>query len=263
MRDLSLLAMIASTSSFARADAVYLQGGQVLEGTATVEGDKVTVALESGSMSFARSEVERIEKSTPPLEVVEQREKALASDDIAGMLELASYCRDHNLLGRERALLEHVIAREPNHPGARGRLGFVRVGGRWVLRSEELRKERAEQAARRDEELVRKRQQLELEEATLRRDRAQAELRAELARERAPQPTQPAPGWYSPVVVAPAGRYWNHGYPQRAPLAPQPWAIPGTSDPHAPSGGFINGARSPQSYFDEAYRNAYGHPPAR
>ncbi|MET0286118.1 MAG: hypothetical protein ABW352_16675 [Polyangiales bacterium] len=247
-------------SAFARADAVYLQGGRVLEGNATVDGDKVTVELESGRMAFARSEVVRIEKSTSPLDEVDAREKKLGKDDVAGMLELAKFCRDRDLPARERTLLERVLAKLPDHTEARRRLGYVREGDAWVLRADQLRKEREAQQAKREGELERRRAKVELEEAQLRRDRAEAELRTaqtQLARERTPQPTPLTPSWYSPVVVAPASRYWNNGWSHNPPLHQQP---PVTS----PQGdNFINGTRSPQSYFDDAWRTAYGRPPAR
>jgi hypothetical protein len=248
--ELPLIAALVLTSAFARADAIYLQGGRVLEGNATEDGDKVTVELESGRMSFARSEVVRIERGTSPLQEVDRREKKLARDDSAGTLELANYCREHGLTGRERLLLERILAREPEHAEVRRRLGYVREGKAWVLRSEQLRKERLVQAERRESELARKREQLELEEATARRDRAQAELKQaqlQLARERNPQVTPPT--WYSPVVSTGS---WN---PRRAPLhAPSP---------SAGSTPFSNGQRSPQSYWDDAYRSAYGRSPPR
>jgi hypothetical protein len=254
--ELPLIAGIVLVSAFAHADAVYLQGGRVLEGSATIAGDKVTVELESGRVSFASSEVVRIEKATAPQDEVQQREKKLARDDVAGMLELANYCREHGLMARERALLERVVARDPEHTEARHRLGFVREGGRWVLRSEQLRKERLAQQEQRQSELARKRAELELELAALRRDRAQTELKqaeAELARERAPQVVPPSPSWSSPVFVAPAVGWGRGSYP----------SMPGPSHSNSPQGSPINGMRSPQSYFDDAYRTAYGRPPPR
>jgi hypothetical protein len=245
--EVPLIVCTLLASSFARADAIYLQGGRVLEGTATVDGEKVTVELESGRVSFARTEVIRIEQGTAPLDEVDQREKKLGKDDLAGMLELANYCREHGLMGRERGLLERVLARQPDHAEARRRLGYVREENKWVLRSDQLRKERVAQEQRRESDLARKREQLQLEEATARRDRAQAELKQaqlELERQRHEPPVAPpAVGYYSPWV----GR--------RAPMHMQP--------PRATSSGFINGARSPQSYWDDAYRSAYGRPPPR
>jgi hypothetical protein len=269
----TLFAAISFASSFARADAIYLQGGRVLEGNATVEGDKVTVELESGRMSFARSEVVRIDKATSALDEARKRELKLAAGDLAGMLELANFCRDHDLPARERALLERIVTREPDHAEARRRLGYVREGRTWVLRSDQLRREQLAQRAQRDMDLERKRQQLALEEATLRRDRsdlgsrAQArasttelkQAQAQLARER--EGNQVAPGWYSPVVVAPASRYWNNGWSHRPALHQPPWNIPGANDPQTNYP--INGVRSPQSYYDEAQRSLYGNRPPR
>ncbi len=251
--ELCLIACILLVGAFARADAIYLQGGRVLEGTATIEGDKVTVQLESGRMSFSRAEVERIEKRTAPLDEVARREKDLAKDDVAGMLELASYCNEHNLLNKERRLLERVLALQPDHAEARHRLGYVREDNKWVLRSEQLRKERLAEQARRGSDLERKRQQLQVEEAQLQRDRAEAQLRAE--RERSQQVTQqqPSPSYYAPMVFG-----GSYGY--RTPLHQQHGS---SFAPVNPSPGFVNGVPNPQAAFNEAYRTAYGHYPAR
>jgi hypothetical protein len=240
-----IFAVVFLASSFARADAIYLQGGHKLEGTATVEGDKVTVELESGRVSFARSEVERIEKSTAPLDEARSREAKLKSDDVAGMLLLADYCRDHDLPSRERALLERIIAREPDHLEARHRLGYVRDGKAWVLHSEQVRKE--QQA--RGNDLERRRQRMELEEAELRRDRAEAQLKQAQAELRASQQSAPPyaayPATYARMPITTG--YWSSGFNHR---------------PAHPNANYvINGVRTPAEVIDDATRAAYGHIP--
>ncbi|HEY6878543.1 MAG TPA: hypothetical protein VI299_11020 [Polyangiales bacterium] len=255
--------LVMLVSAFARADVVYLQGGRVLEGNATVDGDKVIVELESGRVTFERTDVVRIDEAKSALDEARSREKKLANGDVAGMLELADFCRDHDLPARERALLERIVAREPNHAEARRRLGYVREGDVWVLRTEQVRKEQLAQRARREEELEHKRQQLALEEASLERDRAEAELkraRSELAQQRAtqPAPSYPLnyPSWYSPYAV-PSTYGWNH----RSALNQGPWTMPGPSPSN--SNYIINGVRSPASYIDDAQRAARSGLPPR
>jgi hypothetical protein len=205
--------------------------------------------------------VVRIDKATSALDEARKRELKLAAADLAGMLELANFCRDHHLPARERALLERIVTREPDHAEARRRLGYVREGRAWVLRSDQLKREQLAQRAQRDMDLERKRQQLALEEASLRRDRADLELeqaQAQLARDR--EANQAASSWYSPVLVVPASRYWNNGWSHRPALHQPQWNLPGSNDPQTNYP--INGVRSPQSYYDEAQRSLHGnHPP--
>lgn len=255
---------LSAAASSARADQVYLEGGRVLEGEATVEGDKVELLLESGRISLPRSEVLRIDKSTSPLAEARAREAALGPSDVPGMLRLADFCRDHQLLNKERALLERVVSIEPDHADARRRLGYVREGKLWVDRDELAR--RAELARTKDRQeriaIAQKQTELELAQAKLENERAAApRSAAQLSQERDERrnalaygpygrhgPHGSAYGWYAPPLL-----YAGPQPPLSAPSGPPPFAIPGARHPSDMSFN-INGARSPASYFDGAFR---------
>lgn len=255
---------LASAVSAARADHILLEGGRVLEGEATVEGDKVDVVLESGRISFSRREVLRIDEATSPLAEARTREAALKPSDVAGLLRLSDFCRDHQLLNKERELLERVVALEPDHPDARRRLGYVREGKVWVDRDELAR--RAELARAKDRQdrlaIAQKQTDLELAQAKLDNERAAAQRSAaQLAREQedrrnaqayAPYGRHSAYagsyGWYAPPLL-----YAGPQPPMSAPSGPPAFAIPGVRHPSDTTFN-INGARSPASYFDGAFR---------
>lgn len=154
--------------STARADDVYLESGRVLRGQATVAGDKVQVVLESGRISIPRSEVLKVEPTTSPLQEAQAREATLSPRDVSDLLGLADFCRDHDLLNKERTLLERVITLEPNHVDARRRLGFVREGNKWLDRSEVTRREQLVRSAEKQQRLVKAQQEAELELAQAR-----------------------------------------------------------------------------------------------
>lgn len=61
-----------------------------------------------------------------------ERERAHALDTPEDQLAMADWCADHQLSLREIAHLNRVIQLAPDHPTARARLGFQRVGGAWV-----------------------------------------------------------------------------------------------------------------------------------
>jgi len=258
--------------SAARADHIVLEGGRVLEGEATVTGDKVDVVLESGRISFPRREVLRIDESTSPLAEARTREAALKPSDVAGLLGLADFCRDHQLLNKERALLERVVALEPENADARRRLGYVREGKVWVDRDEIAR--RAELARTRDRQdrliTAQKQTDLELAQAKLENERVAAQRSAaQLANEQEERRIEQEErlnaqaygaygrhsafagsyGWYAPPLL-----YVGPQPPMSAPRGPPAFAIPGVRHPSDTSF-HINGARSPASYFEGAFRH--------
>jgi hypothetical protein len=253
----AILLLGAATDSPARADQIYLEGGRVLEGDATVEGDKVQVLLESGRISLARGEVLRIEETPSALQEARQREAALAPHDVTGLLRLADFCRDHDLPNRERTLLERIVALEPDHAEARRRLGFVREGKLWVDRTEVARREQLERTNTRQArlELAQKQAALELAEAQLARerkereaDRAQTQQRAEPSQARAAYAPYVGPySWLSPMV------FYTGPLPRLTPpRGPPPFSINGAQHPADPSFS-IPGVRPPASYFEGAF----------
>lgn len=255
-------------ASSARGDSIYLHGGRVIEGEASVEGDKVQVAIESGRVTFARSEVERIEKSTSALQEATQREAALRPRDVAGHLQLAEFCRAHDLLGKERELLERILLLDEDHAEARRRLGYVRHGGSWRQRSELAQQD---QLARREERLALEQRETELrlvraklyaerdrQARELRDSRARATLAAderaerekEAARARREAFAQPYPLPYA--YVAPL-LYAGRTPPLSPPSGPPAFPIPGVRHPSDMSFA-LPGVRPPSAYFDGAFR---------
>jgi len=65
-----------------------------------------------------------------------ERQRAKTPETADGQLTLANWCADHKMRPQEVAHLYRVIQIAPNHPGARTRLGFQRVGARWVKRQD-------------------------------------------------------------------------------------------------------------------------------
>lgn len=254
----------------AQADEVHLQGGSTIEGRATRDGDAVVVRVESGEIRLPAESVERIDKAEASDDIAQRRRAALAPRDIKGRLALAAYCREHDLKATERALLEEVIALEPNHAEARRLLGYVRTDQGWVERRVQeqrardadnqawLARERArehEQArADVDRERALETRRMELEAARMRAERQQREdeerarepayygytysygyapLRAYAAPPRAPVPRDPATENCLPGGCAAAP-------PMAAPVSPIPgvrhprdttWALPGVKNP--------------------------------
>ena len=120
----------------ARADVVQLKNGKKFEGLAEEKPDSVVLRLERGSITFARDDVERIDKCPPPWEVYEQKAKGLKPEDAAGHLELAKWCRLNNLSQRMQKELELVLRLDPENGEARKLLGHQKVDGKWLTAEE-------------------------------------------------------------------------------------------------------------------------------
>jgi len=243
---------LSGLASGAQADAIFLVGGRVIQGEATLSGDKVEVLLESGRISFPRSEVLRVEQSTSPLAEAQRREAALGPSDVSGLLRLADFCRDHELLNKEHVLLERIVALQPDHADARRRLGYVREGQVWVDRDDLARRAQLARNEDRQHRLALAQQQAELALAQSKLDNERAQLKRAAAQleseqnERRRAPTYDryggygmyggAYGWYAPPLLY-AG--------PRPPLSPPSGGAPAFSIP---------GVLAPSQYFDGAFR---------
>lgn len=187
-----LLGALSGLAGVARADRVVLVGGTALEGKATRKGGKVVVEMESGNVTLPADSVQRIEKASSVVSRFEDRYAALRPGDARARLELADYCRDHEMRGRERQLLGEVIEIEPNNAVARARLGYVKTEAGWVTQGEA---NRAKGLVERDgrwvspgEARAMDREESELREAARRREEADEQLaqrKADLATQEA------------------------------------------------------------------------------
>jgi hypothetical protein len=136
---LSAVTFVSSVSGLAKADRTFLVGGTVIEGKATRKAGKVVVEVESGEITLPADAVVRIEKTESVVSRFEARYGALAPRDAKGRLELADYCRDHDMRARERQLLLEVLEIDGNNAAARARLGYLKTDAGWVTQAEAMR----------------------------------------------------------------------------------------------------------------------------
>src|SRR5689334_1410745 len=99
---LTLAGVLSFTAGIARADRVYLDSGNTIEGKVTQRGDSVVVEVEAGAITLPRASVVKIERSESAVQRFEARRAQLKPGDVQGLLELANFARDHAMPGRER-----------------------------------------------------------------------------------------------------------------------------------------------------------------
>jgi hypothetical protein len=127
------------TTQTSRADDVHLDGDRVIEGKAVRHDDKVTIELESGSITLSAGEVRRIDPRESNVQRYDRLYAALKSGDVEERMALADFCRHHAMHEREQHMLEEVLERAPNHTAARTRLGYVKSTDGWITREQDYR----------------------------------------------------------------------------------------------------------------------------
>ncbi len=128
-----LLGLSSSLPLLATADEVFLKNGGKLGGQVVSE-DATTVVMDvgPGRVSVKRVNVLRIERGLSPVSAFRERAAALAADDVAGWLALASWARQKELATQAHEALEHVLRIDPQNAAANAALGRVESNGRWL-----------------------------------------------------------------------------------------------------------------------------------
>jgi hypothetical protein len=142
MRTLFVTAILAASASIASADTVILKNGGKLTGVTTrIEGDKLIVKTQSGTVKFDHGDILKVIHKVTPMEAYEQKAGDVKKGDAEGHVKLADWCAQNDLDHFERVELEAAIAADKDHAEARRRLGYEKVGAEW-LRGEALLKAR-------------------------------------------------------------------------------------------------------------------------
>lgn len=127
--------LLVATSAFA--DTVVLDDGGTVEGVVVESGNRVTVHMDVGSIEIDAQDVVEIRRAPNQLSEFRSRNARLRSEDIAGRMSLASWCKRRGLQSRARVLYREVLGINPNHPGARQALGHRKVAGEWLTRHQQ------------------------------------------------------------------------------------------------------------------------------
>lgn len=130
---LGLLLLLAAPAT---ADEVVLRNGSVFSGLVVDHGDRVSVQMDYGTMTFRKIDIREVRRTEDPLRDLEKKVGAAVTSK--QMFETALWARDQGLVGRSNDLLEKVIQIEPDHEAARRLLGYERHEGAW-LRGDDLR----------------------------------------------------------------------------------------------------------------------------
>ena len=121
-----------------RADVLTLKSGQVFEGKVTEQDGTVRLSLPHAAVTFSKDEVAGITYGPTPAEVYAERAAKLSAKDAEGHYQLGLWALGKGMVEYAKAEFAQAIAGDPNHAGAREKLGFALRNGRWVSREEQM-----------------------------------------------------------------------------------------------------------------------------
>ena len=140
MKYLAVVTFVLGLALNATADEVRLANGGKLEGIARQEGDRVIVEVKTGTISLPRSEVAGIVRGRTLLhEYRERHARVRDSEEASDVYDLALWAKVKGLSRHVAPLARRILKLDPDHREARGLLGFVRYGGRWMKEAERMR----------------------------------------------------------------------------------------------------------------------------
>lgn len=129
-----------------RADVLVLDDGRRIEGTILAEGPKeVEIKTRFGTFTFARAEIVEIIKGKTREQ--EYEERLAACETAQEFYELGLWCEEKKLRKRAEKIFGRAIEVDPDHEGARTKLGFVRYKGAWMTPAERDKRQAEDFAA--------------------------------------------------------------------------------------------------------------------
>lgn len=141
MRGFTRPLLVAVSLLFVRTasgDTLVFKDGRQMDGVVTVSGDKVELRVAEGTFFFKRDLVAHIRQSVTPLQEYERRRAALKAGDAHGHWQLGQFCEANGLKAQAAQEFRAVISAHPEHAEARERLGYRRVGHRWMTEDEQM-----------------------------------------------------------------------------------------------------------------------------
>ena len=121
----------------AEADILWFKNGRKLEGKVKELPDgRVEIAMSFGTLAFEMARIDHVDKALTLEEIVQEALANLSPEDSDQLLELAAWCRDHDANTLANHVLDTLVTLDPENEEARRRLGYVKIGGRWLTGNE-------------------------------------------------------------------------------------------------------------------------------
>ncbi len=126
----------------AEGEVFLLRSGGRIEGELVNADEKPRTSYvislpNGGQLTLDAAVVDRVQSVRPEL-VEYEKVRRQYPDTVQGQLQLADWCRDHNLATERKTHLERVLQLDPDQADARRTLGYRKVNDKWMTREEEM-----------------------------------------------------------------------------------------------------------------------------
>jgi hypothetical protein len=130
---LAFAGLITFTNAAARADVVEQADGTWIEGRILKETDDfvVLVTREKRRVVIPRRKIRRVMKGIGLIDIYVGRRAALEAGDAGAHHRLGLWCEQNGMRGLARREFLKTVALDPEHAGARAKLGHRKWEGRW------------------------------------------------------------------------------------------------------------------------------------
>ena len=124
-------------------DVLVLDDGRRIEGTIVKETSKeVVIDSKFGTLTFSRDQIVDIERGKTRDQIYE--EKLAAAKTADDFFALGEWCEAHKLRRRGEKHFKKAVELDPDHAGARRKLGFVRYKDEWLTPAERDARQKAD-----------------------------------------------------------------------------------------------------------------------
>ncbi|MDF1665134.1 MAG: hypothetical protein P1V97_25455 [Planctomycetota bacterium] len=125
----------------ASADIVTMNDGRVLRGSVESEGQDLIIKGRYGSLRVKKANVKDWQFASPEEKAFAKKKAQLGNGNADERYRLGVFARDKGLHSKAKAAFESVLLVNPNHPGARSALGYVKHQGLWMTVADKARME--------------------------------------------------------------------------------------------------------------------------
>ncbi|MCU0725233.1 MAG: hypothetical protein MUE73_05510 [Planctomycetes bacterium] len=118
------------------ADTVVLKNGRSFEGR-VVKETPTHVHLKVpglGEQPIPKSDIKEVKKGPTIFDEYDAKKAGVVKDDADGHYKLGLWCEEVKLRQEAKTEFEAAMAADPEHAGARTKLGFVRYKGEWLTK---------------------------------------------------------------------------------------------------------------------------------
>ncbi len=132
--------LVIGASALARADVVTLKDGRKVEG-AIVERSSLAVIVRQklGEVRLEQAQIADITEQDDPWDQLQRLRVELGGGTADERYRLAAFAAEQGFEDEARRAYLAVLRVDPDHPGARAALGFVKLEGRWITRADKAR----------------------------------------------------------------------------------------------------------------------------